>query len=73
MHWLVITPFKTSSGYLQNFVKTQYFSNIKNAFKSRFPNPEIWKDDDYWKDLLKDFKKCCERSRITNLLHCIVM
>jgi hypothetical protein len=64
MHWLAITPFKTSSGYLQNSVKTQYFSNIKNAFKSRFPNREIWKDDDYWKDLLKDFKKCCERSRI---------
>ena len=64
MHWLAITPFKTSLGYLQNSLKTQYFINIKNAFKSYFPKREIWKNDDYWKDLLKDFKKCCKRSRI---------
>ena len=66
MYWLAVTPFKTSSGWLVNRSKEQYFSNIKNAFKLHFPNREIWASnkEEWWKELFKDFKTNCERSRL---------
>ena len=58
MFWLAVTQFKTKSGWLTNKVKVQYFSNIKNAFKHRFPKRDIWaaNKEEWWKEQLKDFK-----------------
>ena len=66
MFWLAVTPFKNSNGWLVNRSKEQYFSNIKNAFKLHFPNREIWASnkEEWWKELFKDFKTNCERSRL---------
>jgi hypothetical protein len=61
--WLANTNFKTKSGWLEKGSKVKYFSYIKNVFKLKFPNRDIWAKEDYWKATLKDFKASCDRSR----------
>ena len=62
-YWLANTNFKTKSGWLEKSVKVKYFSYIKNVFRIKFPNRDIWAKEDYWKATLKDFKASCDRSR----------
>jgi hypothetical protein len=67
MHWLATTQFPTRAGYLDKTSKVTYFSNAKSVWKYRFPKREdLWKNDEYWRELTADFKKKCDNSRMAD-------
>ena len=61
--WFSETQFKTHLGtWLSTDTKAIHYGKAKEMWKAKFHSHELWRDENWWTDVLKLFKRACDRA-----------